>query len=210
MQESKPHPYIAGFSDFYLFLLAAGAILSLLGALLHSTISLWILLALFVVVAITVTLYHKFGASRTLRLTPGELLAGKQVKSSQKVWINPYGVNRWALFFIIFLTFVIIGNSWDRLSEGFIYPLGSVLAKIVMIGLVCYGLVLMGKGKLKGALYPVIYFLFVGFQTWDKLASSIASGRVFVLVGFLFGLAFFHTVIAIVYSYLRRRKLILL
>jgi hypothetical protein len=159
LRKSHFYPFIAGIYDFYFTALLLGAIVALGVSIGQTPINPAISLTMLGLSFLAAVVYHVFWAKKSPWLSPGELTVGRHIQNNQKLWSNPYSHNRWALFLIIFLTLSIVGNTWDRLSEGYVYSLGEVATRIVILSLVSYGLVELGRGRPRGIIYPTLYYV---------------------------------------------------
>jgi len=163
---SKPHPFLAGIIDFYILAIAIGAaeaiIQSLLGKpVFRSTNFLVFSLVLTVILIVVIVFYYRTYAKKTLWLSPGEIISGRVVECNQKKeWINPYKVNRFGIYFIVLTTLIILGNEWDGVVLGQIYPFAIIAGKMIKIMFAFWGMVMLGKGRLKGALLIIPFFIF--------------------------------------------------
>lgn len=203
---SRIYSFIAGISDFYFLNLLLGALVAFGVSLTQQPTSLLLIPILLLSSLTFCVLYYTLFAKSTLWLTPGENLAGRVIQDGSKVWINPYKVNRWALFLILLLTLIFAGNLWDRLGEGYIYSFTEVLIRALILIVLSYGLVSIGRGQLRGFLYPIAFYLFMVRQTLNTEVPVSQRGTLIFFANFLIGVAALHGIVALIYYLLRRLK----
>lgn len=186
---SKPHPLIASFCDLYFLGILAMAILAIATVLSQKTIyTVGLAAIVFLLIIAVVIFYHIFYSKKTKFLSIGEKISGKILKDGKKHWVNPYDKNRWWIFFMIIVTLIFLGNDWDVLENGVI-PIGVVIGKIIKFSLVFLGFVMIGKGKVKGALIPFSVFLvnmvisYLIFTT-AKLDFFLGASMAYMLMSF--------------------------
>lgn len=199
VHRSPPHPFVAGIADFYLIGMAGGAVLAL-GTSVSQTPFPLIGVPFFVLLEIALTvIYHLHLKKKTLWLSPGEVLAGCVVHHGEKVWTNPYGVNRWVLFPVLLFTLVLISNSWDGLSNGRVYTIGQVFGTVVWLSAASIGILVVGTGNPWGAA-----LVFAGLTVpvvWTMATAPGAAGALLVFFG---PLAVLNVLAALFYHGLRR------
>ena len=205
LKKNRFYSIIAWLSDFYFTALILGAFAAFGFGLFQVIMPLTIGIIIVILTILLPSVYYTFLISQTRWLTPGELIVGRKIESGQKVWTNPYGYNRWALFLVILLTLMIVGNTWDRLSEGYVYTLLEVGMRVVFLTLVSYGLVELGLGRARSVVFPAGYFVFQAFQTTRMTFPGASRTELesfgLILLGFA-GLLF---VVAGIYGYLQSR-----
>lgn len=157
---SKPHPFIAGLCDVYFISFAFGLIqaiiINFLGRpLFDETIRVFLPFVSFAVLLVAVILYYKVFYKKTSWLSLGERICSRFILEGKKEWLNPYEINRWGLFLIIIITFLISGKEWDQLTLGYVYPLGMITGKAIRFTFLCLGLIMTGEGKLYGTLIVI-------------------------------------------------------
>lgn len=198
MNKSRPHGFIAGLSDFYLAAVLLGAVLALGVALARKPAPLFLQGIILLASIAGVILYHTKLSKRTFWLSPGEQLAGRILWNGVKEWVNPYGRNRWALFTVILVTLILAGNAWDWVSDR-VEPLSRVIGYSVRLFLVCWGLVLMGKGRAWGAVFPVVIFSIAAIFTphWRSEEARLTMTALFGFIAVTNGL------VALAYHFLK-------
>lgn len=146
--EADSHPVFAAIIDLYLFEMVFTLVYSFISHFIVSAQLETIFLIIGIVIIITIIAYHSHFSKQILYLSPGEILGGRIVIDDKKLWYNPYGINRFGIYFISILTVLLF-----RDSHVLTRPLGSfeeMIAFLVRTILVFIGLILIGKGKLKG------------------------------------------------------------
>lgn len=163
---AKPHPFLAGLIDFYLLSITFSGILAIIEAIMERSLFVMSAKYVFIFSLITiiftiavVVLNYKVFADNSCWLSPGEIIAGRTFLGYKKVWINPYKINRWGIFFIVITTLIILGNEWDRLFEGYIFTYGEIFGKATRIILIVWGLIMLGRGRLNGIFILLFFFL---------------------------------------------------
>lgn len=204
--KSKPHPFIAGVFDFYILSTLINTVLALISSISGKTYSSDIatigFIVLFVICLLTVILYHRKVTKRVLWLSPGEQMAGRTIADGEKVWINPYYCNRWALFIIMMISVIIMGNEWDGISSGYTYPIGTAIGKSISLTLQAYGLMLMGRGKLKGALFLIAIYTIGFVSAFIYMGANAYFKYIFISFGILLAL---YSIVVISYYYVSKK-----
>lgn len=199
MTKSRPHGFIAGLSDSYLAIFIIGAIQGFAVNIAQKPVPDVLSIALQLAALVGAILYHTKLSNRVLWLSPGEQLAGRIVRAGAKEWVNPYGRNRWALFVVILLTLGLTHNVWNWVTDH-VYPLRSVVGYAIRLSLVYWGAVLMGKGKMWGALFPVIIFT-IGVVFTPAWRSEAARTTETIFLG---SLAVMNGLVVLAYYFLRK------
>ncbi len=199
------YPFIAGFYDFYFVSLLLGAIVALGVSIVQIPISIIIALIILSLSLLTSIVYHALLTKHFQYLSPGEIIVGRKIQNSHKAWINPYNYNRWALFLVIALDLLILGNSWDSLSEGYIYSFIEVVIRVVIITLVLYGLIDLGRGRIRGVMYPIFYLVLLAFQTANASFPAANRDALQLVAMILIGIALLNLVITSIYGFLRNK-----
>jgi len=198
IHESKPHPFIAGVADFYFMFYALGAIIGILNSLFKVITPPLFLLVFYPLFIIIVILYYKIWSKKTLWLSPGELFAGRTTVRNKKEWINPYRINRFLLYFALFITMFFWGNSWDVLSRGEIISTNKCIFTIITLVLAAAGSVQIGMRKIVGIIFiliPLLYNFVLSFFL-DSVAQEIPQGSTISIEEFaLFGRYFYGSII---------------
>ena len=183
MRPSKPHGFIAWLFDCYSLSILLATLAALLLSLLGRPGDLTLGLSLFGVSLLVSTAYHRLFASRTFRLSPGEMIGGRFVRDDTKVWLNPYSKTRWPAFAVLLATVIIAGNTWDSIFDGATVALGLVLGRAVVVLAIVYCLVLVGRGR-PGAFFPISIYWFVMAVGSLGLATDAAEA---LSLGLVFG-----------------------
>ncbi len=199
------YPFIAGLYDLYFVSLLLGAIVALGTSIFQTPINIIIGLFMLLLSLLTSIIYHALLTKRFQHLSPGEIIVGRRIQNGQKIWSNPYNHNRWALFLVIALDLLIIGNSWDSLSEGYIYSIVEVGIRVVIIMLVFYGLIELGRGRVRGVMYPILYLLLQAYQTANASFPAANRDALQFIAIILVGITLLNLVLAFIYSFLRNK-----
>ena len=138
-----------------------GAVLSVIAYVGKRPLPVFVLPIILVGGVVVLIVYHKFYSGKSKWISPGERLVGRVLHHEHKVWRNPYGRNRWALYLILFVSLIMAGNSWDALGYGLIMPLGQIFSKVFWITVLLYGLMTLGEGKLYGVIFVASYYWIV-------------------------------------------------
>jgi hypothetical protein len=160
--ESKSHKIFAGFCDFYVFSWLIATVLAIVGWALNISYNIAhtsLIGILFPI--ILVSIYLPSISDKIGFLTIGERLGGRLVEGKEKAWKNSYGINRWALFALFIFHLILLGNSWDRLSEGHIYGLFEIFLKMTLGLFVIYLLLRLSLGFSKAAVVLVLLWVSV-------------------------------------------------
>lgn len=203
--EGKPHPIFAGIVDFYIYsamIIGVEALivtifevkLSKIGAIIYMLLSMLILL----VTIIFCIVYYKRLSTKVKWLSIGERITGRRLNEGVKQWFNPYKTNRWGIFVLAFIQMIIIGNNFDGLSNGVIYTMTELIGKYINMGLIIYGLVLLGKGKLKAM------YIFLGLHLMSLIIAMISESS--ILLGLMMFLLIIDVLVFIAYYLLTKKK----
>ncbi|WBW96263.1 hypothetical protein [Oceanirhabdus sp. W0125-5] len=186
LKSSKAHPFYAGVCDFYIIATVIAGIIALIESIQNKTIlgsnviiKPLLYLILIVVCIGLVTIYHSVISKKVLWLSLGEKIAGKFIVDNKKEWRNPYNINRWGLFFHCIITLIILGNSFDAASSGYLYTIPSLIGKFLGLFIKIYCLVMIGQGKLKALL------VFVGFNTLNIVIAILLHMPIFFKAFFI-------------------------
>lgn len=136
MEKAREHPYLA----FLLDLLVMSALVrslfwfagssGFLRAFLHPGSPAWVVAGL-LLSAIPVLFWHAGFASKSARLSPGEIIAGKIVRQGKKFWNNPWAGSRASLFVMLGFLFWSGGTSVAALAS-----FGRITGLLVAAGFV--------------------------------------------------------------------------
>ncbi|MVX67089.1 hypothetical protein GKZ28_25900 [Clostridium chromiireducens] len=145
----KRHPIIAGICDYYLVSIFSGALIALVISIINKTFQYPFIIAIVcnLLALIFSIIYHAVISKKVQWLSPGEIITGRRLIHSEKVWINQHGHNRWIEFTFTIMTFILLGNEWDKLSLGYIFTIGEVLIKTLKISIFSAVLIMFGNGK---------------------------------------------------------------
>ena len=141
-------------------------------------------------------------------MSPGEIIVGRvSDQNGQKVWGNPWYVNRWALNLVMFSAMFLSGNAWDGVADGRIYPVGKIIVNIIVLGFLWGGFLATGRGSSMGLGLIVGYFVFTGgvlvilpsAAEKTRVEFDHSLGLVLLMVGVL------SSVVAVVYHRLREK-----
>ena len=149
LNESKPHPIIAGIIDYYFLEYIKGAAIALTTNLISTKliIVLFVSLGFSCLILISVILYHSRFSAKTGFLSIGELCTGRKKENGEKTWINPKGKSRELYFGIIIFFSVILGVTFAGNSKGIIYPLHNIVALFLSYMLFIFASVYCGQKK---------------------------------------------------------------
>lgn len=166
---NKPHPIIAGIVDFYIYSAIIASILAVFITLTGFDTNneriemLFLLFAVINVVGLVAfcILYYTVIAHRVKWLSFGEKITGREIHNNCKKWGNAYKANRIGIYIFIFLQVVLLGSSFDSISNGIVYTVPILIGKLINMIMIIYGLTLIGKGSLsKGISIFVVIHLF--------------------------------------------------
>lgn len=206
--KSKSHPIIAGICDFYIIGVIMAAFLAIVGSITRVYLleeNILLMLGFVLISFILVVLYHSVISKKLLWLSPGELIAGRKIIDNNKEWINPYYCNRFWLFFIIIISVIILGNEFDGISKGIFYLFPQLIGRVIKVSLQVYGLVLIGKGNLKGFIIFLITS-FLGVLVGINMGLNSLEGKsLLILSGILF---LIYSIISISYYSIRKNKIL--
>jgi hypothetical protein len=198
MNRSWPYVLLAGICDFYFLSFVSNFVAAFYSASSGGAVSWIINLTTILIPIIGTVIYHSMFASKFDMLSPGELIAGRTLDGTTKVWRNPFGRNRWALFIVVEFTLLMVGNAWDPLYDGSLWTMQATFSAAIRVTLVSVGLVLMATGRLWGALIPILYYglgAIRAYQPADEMAISAASVFAFIALA--------NALVALVYAWLR-------
>lgn len=180
MPAGKPHRALAGIADAYTFIIVAGGVEALAGTLLRRPIPVGLIALVAAAIIAFAIAYHVAASAMAPFLTPGERMFGRVRTPQGKEWRNPYQMNRAPWFILTFLTLIVAGNTWDRLSLGAIYELSIVAGKALMVAVLLGGLMMIGSGRRIGAIAVAAIYVIssasLQFQPPENLSPSLVSG----------------------------------
>lgn len=166
MNPSKSHPILAAFLDYYFVSLSLLTLLVVIQASVGRVfVNYTVLIVIFFFVLISDIVYHVWLNRKLTFLSYGERVIGRHLAEGKKVRANPYRKNRFFLFLVIVVSFLMIGNAWNGVIFLALKPtfIAGVIFKLFFIFLGAY---LMGLGKRGGALIALIPFLIGAFFTF--------------------------------------------
>ena len=200
------YPFIAGWYDYVFVSLLLGTIVAFIVSLSQVPANIFVGLLLLLLSIVTPVIYYTLLSRHSRYVSPGEMIVGRRVQNGQKVWTNPYKYNRWALFLVIALNLMFLGNIWDTLWDGAVYSLPLVGIRFVLIALVLYGLIELGRGRIQGVMYPLAYWLLRVQQTTNPTLFPGATQDVLQFIAMIFiAMALLNLIIVGIYSFLRYR-----
>lgn len=163
IEEAAPHSIFSAIVDLYLAEMYIGATASLALYFIKIDFLGEFLLFLGIILLIVIIIYHSIYAEKISWLSPGEIIGGKSKLNSQKVWINPYGINRTGLFIICILSLLSFRNTGA--ISGSLTSLTEIAVFYLITILITYSIILIGKGKLTGiAIIDVMLLLAFGIS----------------------------------------------
>lgn len=194
---AKPHPIISGIVDFFTLAILLGTMVALVSAVLQKPLKTSLLLLLLCGSILLTATYHFCISRRVLWLSPGELFAGRRVVQTHKEWVNPMHANRTAFFIVGIVCLVLMGSAWDGLSQGQVYPIGTVLLRGMLLSVSLGGIVAAGRGVLWAGVLTALYFAISALQHANHSPREVSV--FFTIVAAL--------VTSTVYAYSKRRAL---
>ena len=200
ISRSRPHPVVAGVFDFYTASLVLGAALATVTTLTSEPLSVLFALAAVGVSLLGSILYHAAVARWIGWRSPGEAFAGKTILEGRKEWVNPYRSNRFVLFFVSLLIVAVAGNAWDGLSEGAVFTVWNVVARVLTCSVCIGGLVAVGSGRAWGVVLVAAYLLLIGATA----SRDPRVGNTLLLV--FASLAVVYLVVVLIQSIIARRR----
>lgn len=168
-----------------LLFLIIGSLLALITVIFQKGINYYILFAFLPIVIILIILYYRIWSKKTKWLSLGERFAGRNVGSEGKVWLNPYGKNRFFLYFVLFCNLIIIGNSWDSVSLGLIFTLQRWFQTSLVLLLCIIGMVKAGSNSKYWIIYLIVPFGIQFLSTFSPFMAENADEILKAEVAFL-------------------------
>lgn len=155
---SKSHHILAGLANYYTITAITMGIFALLGGimrnpLLHQTI----LLIYLIIVAVSLVIYHIF-SKKTKWLSPGEKIMGRVYRKGEKNWVNPYSKNRFFMFLVFIIGFLMLSEDINTLFFTNLTAL-TIIVKLIKIYIVFYLMIKIGQGKIKKSLAAFGFYL---------------------------------------------------
>ena len=179
-QVQKPHPFVAGIADFYILSFLVGSLIALFCMIVGQPMPLIMLLYIPIAVVLIIV-YYRFLSKNIMWLSPGEMMAGRIVQGAGKAWTNPYGSNRFFMFFTILLTLALLSNSWDGLSRGRIYSATEWLILTLSLAALSLGYTAAGRNKgwwILPVALPILWFTLGSFYINPDNLSLAVDERV--------------------------------
>jgi len=165
MKTGRRFSWGAGIADTYTTASVIGVVPALYVATFHRPVSFWEpCLLLFIILALII-LYHTWLAKRTTFLSPGERMMGRILVDGQKQWLNLFGINRSGLFTLFFFSLMLIGNSWDNVTDKAVYQFFTyprILWSFLKVCMLLLGLTFVGSGRMKGGFFIVAFYILTG------------------------------------------------
>lgn len=187
MTPSKPHPVIAATADSYFIVFLVGGIIALHDKMAgRESSEIGVMLA-YLATLMGISLYYLILHTMIPWLTPGERLAGRIFEGGKKIWVNPYGRNRWFLFLVIILDLTLVSDNLDlpgAMGQSFLRFLLSAALLIIL----SFGAVMAGKRN-TGMLWmtvPAAACLFLPHPP-NKLAGPLFDDLYTVWMPILYG-----------------------
>lgn len=211
---SKSHKILAGFIDlFFLFMVIdvfLALFVSILGQSIYNYFDFYIymvfILLIYGIIITSVVIYHVKIAKVSKFLSPGELISSRIFLNGEKIWVNPYFTNRWALYILVFIILNRIEDYIGKMIEKDALSMLTILSRTFSAGIFIYALILIGKGKLKGVFIinfifflSIIILLFSGEQMLTEMYKTFAV--IFSIV-----LICLFSVIAIPYYFIQKSR----
>ncbi|MFK7801372.1 MAG: hypothetical protein AB8G95_07060 [Anaerolineae bacterium] len=208
LKKSWFYPVIAGIYDVYIFAFYYGAILALYALLQKQNISVIAALTLATLPFIVSAIYHIFISRRTFWRSPGEIIVGRQIRNEEKIWTNPYGWNRWALFLMLIFTVAFAGNAWDKfgLDLDIPYLLPEIFSKVLALTITAYSVIQVGKGRIWIGLILVIQSILGSISQRNESVLGIPPEVMETVAFFLLGIGAFQLIIVLIYAALKKSK----
>ncbi|HYN87106.1 MAG TPA: hypothetical protein VER55_01185 [Ardenticatenaceae bacterium] len=208
MVQSRIYPIIAGIYDYIFFSFVIGAVAGLTSYFLSRPISLSMTILLIASPLALSVLYHLLLARRVTWLSPGELTVGRVLYQNEKAWVNPYERNRWALFLVILIVLLLAGNTWDILSFSsmfqYVFGLWVIIPRVFWLILLSYGVISMGRGRLRGTVLVSVYYIRSIRQLLALRAAPIDQEYVTTFTAGFVALAIVTALVGLAYHGMRR------
>ncbi|MCK4414660.1 MAG: hypothetical protein KAY32_14090 [Candidatus Eisenbacteria sp.] len=208
MTPGRPQPVLAVIANWYVLAFGLGALLALIVRATHWSPQLALSFLITFLLLAAAILYQALFASRLSWISPGERMCGREVLDGGKTWCNPYGTNRWALFIVLFLPLALVGNHWDGVFEGAVYPLHRIAIQALLGYLVIASVIVIGSGDPRPSWMLLLYYIlqalgsFAGRDPSDSVVSGIAQ----VLSVLLFALGLMTMIVIRLYDRRRLRR----
>ncbi len=106
----RPHPIISLVIDIYFLAPIVISFINQSCKLFGFEVNDYVNIFLYIFIFTIFIIYHSNPNIINKKLSPGELITGKKIINSQKIWTNPYRSNRWLLFAPILLSVIFIGG----------------------------------------------------------------------------------------------------
>jgi len=206
------YPFIAGVFDLFFAGILINTLLAIYGSLTQSALHLLLSIFTLPLTFIIIFVYYWFITPQTKTLTPGEMIVGRKIIFDDtldfdekfgfycKRWTNPYGANRWALFLLTYVVLAVGESSWDALSAGYIYSLGTVASKSLLLLLLSYGVVGVGQGRVKSTWFVIIYFVLLLRQILATPVSGVENEVIDMIAYGYLGIGALYALVALMYS----------
>jgi hypothetical protein len=165
MKGGRRYSIGAGVVAFYVGGIVLGSVAGLYVAVTRRPVPLWEPFLAMGLVLTLVLVYHSRVARKVSLRTPGEMMMGCVVVDGLKQWTNPYGINRAALFAVLFIALVGAGSLWDSVADERFYAsltLPVVVGRIVYLGCLLAGVVMVGRAQPAGGILVAAYFALAG------------------------------------------------
>jgi len=207
MKGSKRYSLGAAIADFYYFATVFGTAGGLYVAVNNEPVPIgWHLMMMLLLLAIVIV-YHSLVARRVGFCTPGEAMMGRTVIDGRKEWTNPYGINRTALFIVLFFALISAGNSWDAATDERFHAsltLRVVALRAAVLGGLLVGLWRVGRAQSAGGPLVLGYFVFAAIGALLTEPTAGVPGNVRLGVGLFLVLTTLGAGIVLIYYYRAR------
>lgn len=177
----KRYAIMAALIDFYCAGALSNWVAAIFAASTKSAADSTVFLIIGFILFLVILKYHYTWWSGTPHLSPGERLVGRVVRDGQKHWENPYGVTRAGLFIVLWLFFVLVGNTFEAAFDPQLVTtlsLPNLAVRGAFLVWVISAAVAAGAGEPLSGLVPAFYFLVFGLGNYSTAMSGspLASG----------------------------------
>lgn len=184
MKGTRRYSIGAAIVDFYVAGIILGAVAGIYVAATQLPVPMWEPFLVMGLDLMCIIVYHSVVARKVVFRSVGEAMMGRVVVDGCKHWTNPYGINRTALFVVLFIALIRAGNSWDSVADERIYAtltFPNVLWYVMLLGCLLVGIVNVGRAQSVGGFLVVVYF------TLAAVSNLLAEPSAGVSVGIIRG-----------------------